>query len=201
MRKQTRPPTPQALIKHGERWSREWAELREKNPSASFRWHEIDGKSAREWLLPALKEMTLEHCAFCDYFRFDTCSMETVEHFRPKSAPQFYADAYAWENLYYCCSRCQIAKGEKWDDRLLRPDVPEYVFELYFQFDYTEGEIHPNAVASTESQERARATIKLYDLNRPALCRDRKLKLREWQRPNTEHELDSWSFRDFLEGG
>lgn len=189
------------MREHSERWSREWAELREQNPSANFQWRKVEGQSIRELLLPLLKEMTQEHCAFCDYFRFDTVSSETVEHFKPKSRSEFYNQAYAWENLYYCCGRCQSAKGEKWDDRLLRPDDSEYRFETYFQRDYTTGEIHPNVVASAEIQERARATIELYGLNRSALSRDRKTKLREWQRSNSqhEHELNNWSFRDFLE--
>src|SRR5467141_3972874 len=99
MRKQTRPPTPEVLVKHGERWSRRWADLREKNPSASFQWYVADGLSARDWLLPVLKEMTQDHCAFCDKFPFDDCSPEPIEHFKPKSDERFYADAYAWENL------------------------------------------------------------------------------------------------------
>ena len=199
MRKQTRPTAPDLLREHSERWSREWAELRQQNPSATFQWRKIDGKPVRELLLPILREMTQEHCAFCDYFQFDVVSPETVEHFKPKSRPEFYDHVYAWGNLYYCCSRCQSAKGEKWDDRLLRPDDPEYLFEKYFQRDYLTGEIHPNAVASIEIQECARATIDLYGLNRSPLCRERKTKLREWQRSNSRHELDSWSFRDFLE--
>lgn len=199
MRKQTRPNAPEILQKRSELWSREWAELRQQNPSANFQWRTVEGKSVRELLLPILRQMTQEHCAFCDYFRFDTVSSETVEHFKPKSRPEFYAHAYAWENLYYCCDRCQSAKGEKWDDCLLRPDDPEYLFDLYFQRDYTTGEILPNAVASTEIRKRAKATIELYGLNRSELCRDRRTKLREWQRSNSRHELDSWSFRDFLE--
>jgi uncharacterized protein (TIGR02646 family) len=200
MRKQTRPPIPKILAEHGPEWSRQWTDLRARNPSASFQWYQTGGKTAREWLLPDLKSMTQDHCAFCDSFPLDDRSKEPIEHFKPKSDPRFYAEAYGWENLYYCCDRCQSSKGEQWDDRLLRPDAADYAFERYFLFDYTTGEIKPNCVASPADQECARVTISLYGLDRGPKRRARCLELRKWQRSD-ERRLDEWAYRDFLETG
>lgn len=198
MRKQTRPPIPEILQKHGERWTRQWVELREKNPCATFQWYQADGKSARAWLLPHLKAMTQGHCAFCDCFPMDDRSKEPIEHFKPKSDPGFYSEAYAWENLYYCCDCCQSSKGERWDDRLLRPDSDDYSFLKYFLFDYTTGEIKANCLASAPDQARATVTIEHYGLDLAEKRRGRCLELRKWQR-SSERELDEWAYRDFLD--
>lgn len=198
MRKQTRPPIPAILLKYGERWTRQWVELRAKNARASFHWYQSEGQTAREWLLPSLKEMTQAHCAFCDCFPLDDRSKEPIEHFKPKGDPRFYGQAYAWDNLYYCCDFCQGTKGERWDERLLRPDDAAYAFDRYFQFDYTTGDISPNCRASPEDQARAVATIELYGLNLPEKRRSRCLELRRWQR-SSQQVLNEWAYRDYLD--
>jgi uncharacterized protein (TIGR02646 family) len=142
--------------------------------------------------------MTQGHCAFCDCFPLDDRSKEPIEHFKPKSDPRFYADAYAWDNLYYCCDCCQSTKGERWDDRLLRPDAADYSFERYFLFDYTTGEIKANWLAGAADQARASATIEHYGLDLPEKRRSRCLELRKWQR-SSERDLDEWAYRDFLD--
>jgi uncharacterized protein (TIGR02646 family) len=199
MRRQLRPPLPDVLVRQGERWTRQWTELRAANPKAAFQWYQADGRSAREWLLPCLKDMTQGHCAFCDSFPLDDRSTEPIEHFRPKSDPRFYAQAYAWENLFYCCDRCQKSKREQWDDGLLRPDADDYTFLRYFMFDYTTGEIRPNILANTADQTRAQVTIAMYGLDLPERRSGRRRELRDWQRMSGQDDLDNRAYRDFLE--
>ncbi|MCY2990498.1 MAG: TIGR02646 family protein [Planctomycetota bacterium] len=198
MRKQTRPPIPPILVQHGEQWARQWAALRARNPKAAFQWYQADGRSARDHLLSHLRSMTQSHCAFCDSFPLDDRSSEPIEHFKPKSDPPFYADAYRWENLYYCCELCQGTKREQWDERLLRPDASDYSFESYFVFDYTTGEIKPNPVVSAQDQARAKVTIQLYGLDLPSRRQSRRLELRRCQRGGSG-SIDEWAYRDFLE--
>ena len=197
MRKQTRPPIPEILQRFGESWTRQWVELRVKNPNATFNWYVTEGQTAREWLLPHLKTMTQGHCSFCDSFPLDDRSQEPIEHFKPKSHSRFHADAYTWENLYYSCELCQGSKREQWDESLLRPDSPDYSFERFFVFDYTTGEMKSNSLASHEEQERARVTIQLFGLDLPPRRRARCLELRKWQR-STDKNLDDWAYRDYL---
>ena len=198
MRKQTRPPTPEVLQRFGEQWNRQWVDLRTRNPNATFNWYQAEGQTARDGVLPHLRTMTQGHCAFCDVFPLDDRSREPIEHFKPKSDPRFYAEAYAWENLYYCCDLCQGTKGEQWDERLLRPDASDYAFERFFTFDYTTGQIKPNAMAAADEQARANVTIQVFGLDLESHRRHRRLELRKWQR--TQHDnLDDWAYRDFLE--
>lgn len=197
MRKQTRPPEPGVLAKHGTRWNRQWRNLRVRNPQAPFQWYRTDNRSAREWILPDLREMTQGHCAFCDAFPLEDRSTEPIEHFRPKSDPRFYNQAYAWKNLYYCCERCQSNKGEQWDDRLLRPDATDYSFTEYFDFNFRTGMIQPNATAERADQLRAEVTIDLYGLDSDARRRYRKLERRRWRRDRSA--INNWAYRDFLQ--
>ena len=198
MRKQTRPPIPEVLKKHGERWTRQWIKRRSQNPNAAFHWYKVDGQSARIWCLPVLKEMTQGHCAFCDAFPLDDRSKEPIEHFRPKSDPRFFEQAYAWDNLFYCCEHCQGSKREQWDEDLLRPDASDYSFDKYFLFDYTTGQIRPNCMVSANQQRRAEVTVRLYGLDLEEKRRHRRLELRKWQRSRERH-LDDWAYRDYLD--
>jgi len=197
MRNFTRGPEPEILQLHGERWNRQWVELRTGNPAAGFSWYTVDGMTARDHILPALRAQTQRHCSFCDAFPVEGVSIESIEHFRPKSkSPEL---AYSWINLYYCCDACQSAKREKWDDRLLTPDAPGYLCSAYFEFDYTTGEIKPNALCSDQDQQRAATTIELYGLNLSSRRRNRQSEARKFARQNSPVvDPDEWPYRDYL---
>jgi len=123
--------------------------------------------------------------------------METVEHFRPKI--RFPDLSYSWGNLYYCCNACQNSKLERWDDALLCPDHTEYERVKYFEFDFTTGEIKPNALASADDQQRADLTIDHYGLNSTARQRNRQLISRRWsRRAESIEEPNEWPYRDYL---
>lgn len=56
-------------------------------------------------------------CAYCLWReQFETGAWRTfpVEHFRPKSRPEFAHLETVYENLYYSCVRCNSAKGSEW---------------------------------------------------------------------------------------
>src|SRR5205814_1060534 len=129
--------------------------------------------------------------SFCDGFPVDDVSVDTIEHFRPKCFGQFPQLAYTWTNLYYCCSSCQSHKGEKWDDELIAPDLPEYAFNRYFEFDFTTGAIRPSSTAGETEQRQAKATIQTYGLDTTARRRYRRLALKKWSESHPEtRQLD-----------
>lgn len=194
MRKQVRPSSPQVLSDNAAKWNEQWINKRKQNPKAPFHWYSVDGKNARQWILPALRKMNQEHCSFCDRFPMYGESTEPIEHFRPKSMPEFYHLAYAWSNLYYCCEVCQ-QKGSVWDEALLEPDHPGYSFERYYAWGFITGEIKPNPSANALDQTRAEVTIRLYNLNHSGRCRSRRLALRNL---NQKSEVDENPYRDFL---
>lgn len=200
MRKLERPPEPEVLQLKSAQWNQQWVELRQKNPSAQFTWYSHEGRTAREWLIDELREMTLSHCAFCDAWPMDDQSLESIEHFRPKHDERFLDLAFTWTNLYYCCDRCQNHKGGQWEDELIAPDEDSYEFEDFFEFDVSTGVISPNRCANSELQKRAEATIRIFGLNEGRRPFRRRHALAQWQNKKVQNIHDT-AYRDFIEAG
>jgi len=67
----------------------------------------------------SLKKIYNQKCAFCEQQitecidnNLEECS-STVEHYRPKSI--YYWLAFSWDNLLWCCHRCNQNKGKTFD--------------------------------------------------------------------------------------
>ncbi len=195
MRKLVRVEEPFFLSNKWEQWGLDWEQRRATDGAgANFHWHQVDNGPVNHKLLPYLKEQTQEHCSFCDGFPVNSVSVETIEHFRPKIA--FPRLAYNWENLFYCCSHCQM-KGGTFDDKLLKPDSNDFTFDKYFRWDFTTGKIEINESASEADKNRARVTIEVYRLNEfhPS-WRRREMRKRT---QGKEDPLDDFAYRDFIE--
>ncbi len=197
MRKQKRPHPPQAFVDNSQTWNDQWVARRKANPKAQFNWYQVDGKTARQWALPELRDMNQGHCSFCDGYPLEGISGEPIEHFKPKTDQRFYAEAFSWENLFYCCESCQRAKRDQWDDALLRPDKDDYQFLRYFEFDYTTGQIKPSPIATLAEQRRAEITIRLYELDSSSRRRRRLDELRAFR---SDVPIDQVGDRDFVQG-
>jgi uncharacterized protein (TIGR02646 family) len=193
MRKFQRVNQPGFLVQRWESWGETWERRRLNNPSARFNWPQFEGKAVNELLLLPLKAQTQDHCSFCDAFPVSPPSIDTIEHFRPKS--RFPREAYRWDNLYFCCMHCQ-QKFEEFDEGLLRPDADDYDFDLYFRWDFTQGTIEVNETAPMPNQRRAEVTIRLYRLNvsHPKL---RKLEMRQRERARND-PLDDFAYRHYV---
>jgi uncharacterized protein (TIGR02646 family) len=166
MMKIVRLPAPDFLTENYKRWGKRFKRRKTANPNALFYWTQYKGDKVNLLLLSDLMEMSGRHCSFCDGFPIETVSSDTIEHFRPKS--QFPLLAFAWGNLFYCCSKCQESKLEHFDRKLLKPDVVDYSFEYYFQYDTKTGKIIPNPDRLENDYydyQRAKKTIELYGLN------------------------------------
>ncbi len=193
MRQFQRGEEPPFLAAKGEEWGKSWEARHTAKPGAVFHWHEIDGEPVNRRLIPFLKAQTQDHCSFCDNFPISPPSLETIEHFRPKS--RFPRHAYRWANLYFCCDYCQ-QKSDLFDEAALQPDAPDYRFERYFRWDFTRGTLEVNEHALPGDQERAAVTIALYRLNEghPSL---RKRELRK-RTQGIDDPLDDFAYRDYV---
>jgi uncharacterized protein (TIGR02646 family) len=177
MSPQKRGMEPEILETMGLQWTQKFIARRAKNTGASFYWPAMPvaarmkrRERLNHRLLPLLKTQADGCCSFCGKRPVER---ESIEHHRPKST--FPDWAYAWENLLYCCAMCQDRKLEKWHPALLKPDEPGYRFERYFQWNFRDGTLEPNAAASLEDRRAAQLTICLYNLNASEhrLCRRR----------------------------
>jgi uncharacterized protein (TIGR02646 family) len=202
MMKIERCPAPDFLTEKFEKWGIRYKERRDENAVALFFWTQHNSQRINLSLLPILMKMTsiLEqienaHCSFCDGFPVESVSANSIEHFRPKTL--FPLLAYAWENLFYCCSKCQESKLEKFDEILLKPDLPAYSFEYYFQYDTKTGEIIPNPDRSEIETQQAEKTIELYGLNEHSRPNARKRTIRQFIDSNNPI-IDEFPYRFIL---
>ena len=155
-----------------EKWGKMYeAQCNDPKKKNNLQWATYKGKRVNLHLMPLLRAMTQDHCAFCDGFPLDTTG-KTIEHFRPKT--KFPLLSHQWENLFYCCYNCQ-QKGAKFDEKLLKPDEVTYSFEKYFIYKTNRESIflHPQPLSSPTDQERATITIEYYGLNKFGRPEDR----------------------------
>lgn len=182
-----------------ERFSNEvtqtYIQRRTANPSYRFQWPKREGHSLYAVIREALASMTDSRCAYCDGYPIDSTGEEQVDHFRPKTRPDFYHLVCAWDNLFLTCSACNKAKLDQWDDSLLRPDEPGFDFNRYFTYRTDSGELIPNKAASPEDQHRAGTTIAMLNLNRVGACIHRRNTVKTLLRASPEYDLEVLSYR------
>jgi uncharacterized protein (TIGR02646 family) len=195
MEKIERTDAPEWLNEKWQEWGKEWAEKCKKKRNPSFRWRRHKNKGRKE-LERELSSMTQHHCSFCDTYPMGKRLESTIEHFKPKF--KFPLEAYKWENLFLACRLCQKGKGDRFDEKLLKPDNDDYLFEKYFEIDWFTGELKPNRLAPDADQERARVTIELYRLNANGKPEDRQEELNKFDQ---NHDIDMYSYRFFIKRG
>jgi uncharacterized protein (TIGR02646 family) len=191
MMKIIKTSAPDRLSKNWKKWSHKFAQNRAKNATFAFQWATHKGIRINELILPHLRNIQKDHCCYCDGYPVAAYSVESIEHFRPKS--KYPLLAYYWGNLFYACSRCQNIKLEHYEKLLLKPDTIEYDFNTYFLFNSTSGEIEVNTFTTTlAQQQKAAFTLKLLDLNCKVLCKNR---LREARGYRMEDNIADMSYR------
>ncbi len=150
-----RSDEPQYLKENKKEWTGKYCE------TSKFR---SDYYGKKEPLLEELKEITQNHCAFCDDILMPLSPAKgQIEHFKPKY--KYKLLAYSWLNLFPICSFCNSAKGKQFNDLLLRPDATDFEFTDWFWLDNKTCEIKPNKRNS--NWKRAEITIKIYGFNKP----------------------------------
>jgi hypothetical protein len=86
---------------------------------------------------------------------------------------------------------------ENFDENLLKPDIREYSFEYYFQYDTKTGDIIPNPDRSQNDIQKAEKTIELYGLNDHSRPNARKRTIRQFEDSNNPI-LDEFPYRFIL---
>ena len=185
-----RDPIPEVLRRNYKSWGKRFASRRSTNPKAVFSWPTHNKQNMGQMIRSQLIRTGFNHCAYCDGFPLGETSLQTLDHFRPKSRHPLLA--LVWHNLFLCCDICQNAKAEKFDRRLLKPDRLDYCFESFYYVDFRTGKLRPNPRAPADDQGRADYTIQLLNLNRPERCKSRLAHLRL---DTTDYEINDLPYR------
>lgn len=167
----TRPPEPAELSANRDELTRAFiAEKKATGKTPRCNWPKVIGPDGNlETLQQMLSRDTKQHCNYCDGL-MGYSSRETIDHFMPKSLPDFEHLVYVWNNLYLCCDGCQ-RKGTTYNENALRPDEIGYLFERYFRF-HLDGRISVIAPDTTD-RDRAEITIEVLKLKHPDLTKNR----------------------------
>lgn len=166
MRKVTRIEKPQILVANEKQWTQQFLnELQtvkkvskvNKIISERYKHHEIKS---------VLEKMYNNKCCYCEN-RIGVESYEQIEHLKPKSLPQFHHLAFAWENLHWCCHRCNNLKSDKWDEQhpIIDPTIDNP--QEHLEMNIVTGEL-------VEKTSRGKTTIDHAQLNRGSLVVARK---------------------------
>ena len=184
----TRPHAPLVLAENWEKWGETY-----ENSDSDFSWH-IDKINVREEILELLREITVDHCSYCDGFPMESMLGDTIDHFKPKSI--YPKEAYKWENLFLCCNICQ-KRINQYQDILLKPDEIEYEFGIYFFYNTDTGELEPNKMTNSFNQARAKYTIKIFKLNEYNRPKSRKMFFRKFAK-DANPILNEYPYRFIL---
>jgi uncharacterized protein (TIGR02646 family) len=171
--------------------------LQQKKTAWTKRWQEIlAGKKRADWATNAAKKALqqglhrLAHgkCAFCEGVLGAQTDLE-VEHYTAKSLePEI---AFEWTNLLPACHKCNTAKSSQpHENRLLKTDIEDP--EVYFWVDPDTGRLEPYPTLDEQGRQRAEETVRLLDLQRPALRTQRQkmaCRVGRWLRHVSEEGL------------
>lgn len=163
-----RGPAPDDLEARSQRWWSEFQAARVKEPTltSSAFWNRVRSRLKADAAI--LAERFRHKCAFCE-FKPEPCSNPQVEHYRPKSRPEFEDRMFAWENWLLSCGRCNQQKWTHFPDCdgtpcLLDPTCEEPSEHLEFRG----AGILPLTTRGSE-------TIRIVGLDRSPLSDDRAL--------------------------
>lgn len=132
-----------------------------KREGVGFSWRRNIYKSLRN----ELGQLTDFHCSFCDSYPFDM-SKETIEHFYPKN--EYPLKAYLWENLFYCCDKCQSNANKSPFQESLQPDKNSYTFESIFYIDLLDFQIKVLEILEVDNKilyNKANLFLERYGIN------------------------------------
>ena len=159
----TLPPPPQ-LAKYRKKWTTRFQAALSAGPRSDWA-----TAHAKRVLQTALRDLAHGKCAYCESALEVTSYLE-IEHYVAKTAsPEL---AFEWTNLLPACRRCNNAKGKQdHKGELLKPDAEDP--EPYFWIHPDTGKLEPHPKLDEAQSHRANETIRLCDLQRPALCTQR----------------------------
>lgn len=168
MRTVKRLPMPDSLKHNAEQWTEELMDEIRAKGSYKDADNSLKNKYRQEDVKQTLETMYTRHCCYCESI-IGVNSFGRIEHLRPKSLPEFYHLAFEWENLHWCCERCNISKLAKWDFEYPILDPAKEEIEQFLKLNLTTGEYE-----AIGGSKRAETTICHTGMNRELLVKARR---------------------------
>ena len=122
----------------------------------------------------ALQDASYGKCMYCES-QVAHISFGDVEHYRPKAVGRYPHLEFVWTNLGYCCTRCNNAKRDQFDE-----DCP--LIDPYSEEPNQHLLAFGAIVRHKAGSERGAITIQTVDLNRAELIERREVRIAELQK-------------------
>lgn len=169
-------PEPQVLIDNKTAWTTELLTFLNRNPKPSKTEEEANKKQvAKRYgsieVKDALRIECKKKCMYCESYVEATSDFH-IEHIKPKAKGKHPELTYEYSNLGLCCTKCNRAKGAKYD--AMKPFINPYVDDPSDHFEPT-GSMIKHKSGDVRAQE---TEIKL-DLNRSDLVLARARRFKE----------------------
>ena len=125
---------------------------------------------------PHLRDEFVGRCVYCRAHEGPRYAYDEygIDHYRPKSLPQFKHLACAYSNLFYCCPACNRRKGRYWpaDGKEATEFIPNPCDHVMFEhMVFRDGEV----ISKTEAGRKA---CELLGLNHESVVTWRRIMLR-----------------------
>ena len=175
MRNCNRGPIPDSLNRHGARWTKELLDEIERCAKTGEKVKEkFYTKYATTSVKEGLDNIYKNFCCYCeaqigivDYPHIEHCKPKRQKNGVPiKAYPEL---TYEWENLHLACTRCNVAKGTKYDEvNPILDSVLDTNINTHFKYDASLGGVYwyPKTL-------RGKTTADHADLNRDGLTQAR----------------------------
>lgn len=196
MKKVVRTAAPTKLLAKCDEWTADFlAEVR-RNHGYKGMSKTIRDRYNQPEIREALKAMYNGKCCYCEN-KIGKEAAENIEHFKPKSNPKFHFLAFKWENLHWCCARCNQIKGSKWNSHYPIVDPTKENPDYHVKLNVITGELEALS-------RRGKHTIEHPNLNREELVDARKaiihrLNLMQLMVLNTPTKKDDVYFKQLLQ--
>lgn len=111
-----------------------WKQLLVERPDSEHEWDKFGKTKLKAETLKQLEAMYKGCCCYCEA-KVGVVSYPEIEHFKPKSRAEYKHLCYDYNNLQYCCRKCNLAKSDEYDDKMVSPSYEDagehFVYEKY----------------------------------------------------------------------
>ncbi len=159
-----RSPAPRHLVAYRKKWTDRYKRIRSDGGSRDWA-----TATAKRILREALYGLAHGKCVFCESALGVTSYFE-IEHYTARTVD--CEQCFEWTNLLPACRVCNGSKGNQdHGGQLLKPDIedPEPLFWIHPDT----GRLEPHPALDEAGRRRALETIRICNLQRPALCTQR----------------------------
>lgn len=109
MRAVKRPEIPQSLKQNADKWTKDLLEEINRVGVYAKVPDKYKNKYNQTDVKKLLAQMYKNHCCYCEGILGEQ-TYGRIEHLRPKALPRFYDLTFSWDNLHWCCERCNTKK-------------------------------------------------------------------------------------------